>query len=195
MAHITTTIIIPVLIFAAVHICQTLRTYQARSSLVRQNKCKAPRKYPHKDPILGLDLFYTIVQSARKGHFLRSLVERHEAYGRTFQSTSFGKTIINTIEPKILSTVLATASDNFGVGPIRAPPADPFVGRGVFTTDGASWAHSRGLIRPSFARAQVTDLVSLKKHVDRLIELIPIDGSTIDMQALFSRLVSLSNCL
>ena len=143
------------------------------------------------EPILGLDLVYAILQSAKKGRFLESLVQRHRTHGRTFQTTSFGKTIINTVDPKILSTVFATASDNFGVALIREPPAKRLVGRGVFTTDGTEWAHSRGLIRPCFARAQVTDLTLLKVHVDQLLELIPGDGSTIDLQALFCRLVSL----
>ncbi len=191
MAHFDILILVPLFILLTVQICQALYAYQARSSLARKNNCKAPKKYPHKDPILGLDLFYAIVQSAKKGRLLESLVERHRSYGRTFQTISFGRTVINTTEPKILSAVLATASDNFGVGPIRAPPADPFIGRGVFTTDGADWAHSRGLIKPCFTRAQITDLVSLEEKVDRLVELIPKDGSTIDLQPLFSRLVSL----
>ena len=184
-------VLLPLFLFVSVQIWAALHNYKARSSLVQKHHCKAPKKYPHKEPILGLDLFYEIVQSAKKGHLLKSLVKRHTLYGRTFQTTSFGRTIINTIEPRILSTVLAAASGNFGVGPIRAPPAEPLIGRGVFTTDGAYWARSRALVKPCFARAQVADLVSLEGHVDRLIELIPRDGSTIDLQALFSRLVSL----
>ena len=191
MAQFHMIILVPLLIFATVRIYQTLLAYKARSSLVRKTDCRPPKKYPHKEPILGLDLCYANAQSAKKGHFLKSLVQLHETHGRTFQTTYFGKTIINNTEPKILSTVLAKASDNFGVGPIRAPPADPLIGRGIFTTDGADWARSRGLIKPCFARAQVADLVSLEEHVDRLIELIPRDGSTVDLQALFSRLVSL----
>ncbi len=155
-----------------------------------QTQLQPPRKYPHKEPILGLDLVYAIIQSAKKGRFLESLLQRHREYGRTFRTTSFGKTIINTVEPKVLSAVFATASDNFGVAPIREPPAKPLVGRGIFTTDGPEWAHSRGLIRPCFSRAQVADLTLLKLHVDHLLELIPRDGSTIDLQALFCRLVS-----
>lgn len=188
MAQFHVIILVPLLIFATVRIYETLRAYTARSSLAQKNNCKPPKKYPHKEPILGLDLFYSMVQSAKKGHSLKSLVQLHETYGRTFQATSFGETIINTTEPKILTTVLATKSENFGVWSIRAPPATPLVAGGVFTTDGADWAHSRGLIKPCFARAQVADLVSLKVHVDRLVELIPKDGSTFDLQTLFSRL-------
>ena len=191
MAQFRMVILVPLLIFAVIRVYGTLRTYTARSALIRKYNCKSPKKYPHKEPILGLDLVYAVLQSAKKGRFLESLVQRHRTHGRTFQTTSFGKTIINTVDPKILSTVFATASDNFGVAPIREPPAKRLVGRGIFTTDGTEWAHSRGLIRPCFARAQVADLTLLKVHVDRLLELIPRDGSTIDLQALFCRLVSL----
>ena len=184
-------VLVSLLIFAVIRLYGFLRTYSVRASLICKYNCKPPKRYPHKEPILGLDLVYAIVQSAKEGRFLESLLQRHRTHGRTFQSTSFGKTIINTVEPKILSTVFATASDNFGVAPIRGPPSGPLVGRGIFTTDGTEWNHSRGLIRPCFARTQVADLTLLEVHVDRLLELIPRDGSTVDLQALFSRMVSL----
>lgn len=191
MAMLLILILASLLIFAIVHVYGTLRIYTARCSLMRKHNCEPPKRYPHKEPILGLDLVYTIIQSAKKGQFMDSLLQRHRTLGRTFQTTSLGTTIINTIEPKILSEVFATKSDHFGVAPIRDPPAKPLVGRGIFTTDGAEWIRSRALVRPCFARVQVADLALLKVHVDRLLELIPRDGSTIDLQGLFCRLVSL----
>lgn len=184
-------ILAPLLILAIVHVHGTLRTYTARRSLMRKHNCKPPKKYPHKEPILGLDLVYTIIQNAKRGKFMDTLLQLHQTYGRTIQTTSLGTVTINTIEPKILSEVFATKSDNFGVTLIRDPPAKPLVGKGIFTTDGAEWVRSRGLIRPCFARAQVADLALLKVHVDRLLELIPSNNSTIDLQPLFCRLVSL----
>lgn len=56
------------------------------------------------------------------------------------------------------------------------------------TTDGSFWEHSRALIRPTFARAQIANLSTLEVHVSRMIDLIPKDGSTVDLQPLFARL-------
>jgi cytochrome P450 len=56
------------------------------------------------------------------------------------------------------------------------------------TSDGAFWEHSRALIKPTFARAQIADLTSYDIHVNHLLALIPTDGSTVDLQPLFARL-------
>ena len=67
---------------------------------------------------------------------------------------------------------------------------EPFVGKGIMCSDGASWEHSRALIKPTFARTQIADLHldSFGIYVQRLIDLIPKDGSTCDLQPLFARL-------
>jgi cytochrome P450 len=117
-----------------------------------------------------------------------SIKEQFDTYGHTFQSNPYGKTGIFTIEPPNLQAILATDSKSFGLEPLRLFFFEPFIGRGIVTTDGPFWKHSRALIRPTFARAQVADLSAMKIHVDRLIDLIPKDGSTVDLQPLFARL-------
>ncbi|KAL9047121.1 MAG: hypothetical protein Q9214_000225 [Letrouitia sp. 1 TL-2023] len=64
-------------------------------------------------------------------------------------------------EAVILSMILATASDNFGVAPFREPPAEHLVGKGTFITDGTDWARSRGVLKPCFARSQLADLARM----------------------------------
>ena len=64
----------------------------------------------------------------------------------------------------------------------------PTIGRGIFTGDGAAWEHSRALLRPSFTRSQVGDLAALEIHVGHLINALPRDGSTVDLQDYFFRL-------
>ena len=181
--------LVSILVIVLVPIRRVLRARTARLSLMRKYDCKAPKKYPQKDPLLGLDLVYATAQSAREGRFQESLQHRHETHGRTFQTTILGATVIYTIDPRVVSTVFSSAADRFGAAPIRLPPAECLVGKGIFTTDGTEWACSRELIKPCFARARVTDLTFLEVHVDRLLELIPRDGSTVDLQALFRLLV------
>lgn len=64
----------------------------------------------------------------------------------------------------------------------------PLLGHGIFTTDGAAWKHSRELLRPNFARAQVADLNTFEVHVAQLIKAIPRDTSTVNLQHLFFQL-------
>jgi len=59
------------------------------------------------------------------------------------------------------------------------------LGRGIFTTDGEAWAHSRAMIRPNFNRTQVADLDAFEKHIQTLFQILPRDGSTVDLQDLF----------
>lgn len=49
--------------------------------------------------------------------------------------------------------------------------------------------HSETLIKPIFARAQLSDLAYLEKRVMRMIDSIPRDRSTIDLKPLLTFLV------
>lgn len=88
-----------------------------------------------------------------------------------------------------MQTMFTSAFENFRVASLRYGPSVPLLGSGIFTTDGAQWDHSKTLIKPIFARAQISDLAYLKKHVMRMIGSIPRDSSTIDLQPLLKFLV------
>jgi hypothetical protein len=53
-----------------------------------------------------------------------------------------GRTFFNTIDPELVKAVLATNFKDFGLGD-RHRPFGPLLGRGIFTSDGAQWEHSR----------------------------------------------------
>jgi cytochrome P450 len=63
----------------------------------------------------------------------------------------------------------------------------PFFGDGIFTQDGASWKHSRELLRPQFAQGQYKDFEIFRDAVDDLINALPSEG-VVDLQPLFFRL-------
>ncbi|MCJ1309849.1 hypothetical protein MMC25_003510 [Agyrium rufum] len=109
-------------------------------------------------------------------------------YGKTFEVNSWGTRCIHTMESGNIKAVLGQLFERFGVQPMRLHLGKPFIGAGVFSTDGLYWKHSRELIRPLFARAQITDLGGLDLHLDRMMEQIPTDGSTIDLQLLLKRM-------
>jgi cytochrome P450 len=93
--------------------------------------------------------------------------------------------VISTIEPENVKTVLSTNFKDYKLGPRRATAFVPVFGHGIFDTDGAAWERSRAMIRPNFTRSQVADLDTFEKHISHLIDAIPRDGSTVDLQELF----------
>jgi len=156
----------------------------------KKNGCLPPVKYPHKVP-LGLDLFFDQFKAMKRGNTEAAERERFRTYGKTFESTSWGTRCINTMNDKNIQAVLSRSFDDFGVEPMRLHIGEPFIGRGVFSTDGPYWKYSRDLIKPMFAKAQISSFTTLDIHLDRMMERIPRDGSTMDLQALLKLMVRL----
>ncbi|KAH6678277.1 cytochrome P450 alkane hydroxylase-like protein [Halenospora varia] len=150
--------------------------------------CSMPTKYRHKFPILGLDLFKKRIDAIKSGKAL--VVDQHlfSTYGKTVETNSFGTKQYVTMDLDNIQAILATQVEKFGSAPMSRALCQPFLGDGILTTDGALWKRSRQLVNPIFARAQVSELSTFDVHVKRMIDLIPRDGSTIDLQPLFKKL-------
>ncbi|KAL9107699.1 MAG: hypothetical protein Q9227_007414 [Pyrenula ochraceoflavens] len=156
--------------------------------MIKQHGCKPAWSYPHKDPF-GLDMVLDAVRAAKQHKFLQNSRQRYLDTGRnTMYANPLGRPGFNTCEPEIVKAVLSTKFNDFGLGPRRSQVFVPFLGAGIFDTDGAAWEHSRALIRPNFTRSQVADLETFELHVSELIDVIPKDGSTFDLQELFFKL-------
>ena len=56
------------------------------------------------------------------------------------------------------------------------------------TTDELPWKHSRALLRPSLTSPRSFNLPALETHLRKLLLLLPVDGSTVDLKPLFSQL-------
>ena len=74
---------------------------------------------------------------------------------------------------------------NFG---LRRQILFPLLGDGIFTQEGASWKHSRDLLRPQFAKQQYRDMDIFRPHVDNLLDHIRANEGEIDLQPLFFNL-------
>ncbi|KAL8911653.1 MAG: hypothetical protein Q9171_003213 [Xanthocarpia ochracea] len=164
--------------------------YQRRQKAARNHGCLPAPCALQKDPVLGLDIALKLLQALRNNRRNLSLRALFGTHGHTFQVKSWSKNKIFTVEPKNLQSILATDFASWGVQPLRLFPFEPFVGKGIMCSDGTFWEHSRALIRPTFTRTQIADmhLPGFETHVQRLIHLIPRDGSTVDLQPLFARL-------
>ena len=106
----------------------------------------------------------------------------------TYRFSLFGTTIIPTMEPDNVKSVLALDFKSYSLGEVRKGALVSLLGEGIFTTDGAAWQHSREMLRPMFVRSQLLeDLEMFERHADHLIGAIPKDSSTVDLQELFLR--------
>ncbi|EED13071.1 cytochrome P450, putative [Talaromyces stipitatus ATCC 10500] len=150
----------------------------------RLHGCQLPPRYPHKDPILGLDYFLTELKEREDGISWASERNRFARLGRTYEVNSWGNRRIMTMDSQNIREVLGTSFDRFGVQELRLPISSSFMGKGVFTTDGEYWEYSRKLLAPMFSRSQVSDLSAFDVHLDRMFERLPRDGSTVELQGL-----------
>jgi cytochrome P450 len=157
-------------------------------SATRKAGCSSPVKYRHLDPFYGLDLFIKKIKHTQAGDVLALDDSIFAKYGKTVHTLFFGVNHWMTMDPLVVQTVAATEADKFGNEPTNRKSCGPLLGDGTLTVDGALWKRSREVINPIFSRSQLSELSSLKTHVQRFIDLIPTDGSTIDVQPLTKNL-------
>ena len=163
-----------------------------RRRMIKENGCKPIKRHPDfhsfSERLLGFKLVLENIEAFKEHSLLETSRVRFQKYGNTFGSKTLGRKNIATIEPEILKCMLATKFKDWNLPDRRKSAFLPLLGRGIFTSDGAAWQHSRDLLRPNFSRSQIGDLDTFEDHISKLIARIPRDGSTIDLQELFFRL-------
>ncbi|KAF9886712.1 hypothetical protein FE257_011226 [Aspergillus nanangensis] len=177
------------------YLYQTLRRAQTK----RQWNCQPPPVYP--SDILGINTLQETLRADRKREFPQvgprraAIVSAREHRPvTTFRYRQMGRNIVYTCEPRNVQTVLATKFEDFVLGETRRMAVQPLLGKGIFSTDGPSWSHSRALLRPQFHRDQISDLALTERHVQLAMRAIsPTRTATgwstpVDIQAIFFRL-------
>ncbi|RDW67220.1 cytochrome P450 [Aspergillus mulundensis] len=153
-----------------------------RRKNARQWGCQSPNIAP--SGFFGIPPFLDLAKAIRQSRPVEFITEKYNIHGFTFKQSFLGRTGVSTIEPENLKAVLATQFNDFCLG-LREREFGPLLGQGIFTLDGPGWSHARALLRPQFTRDQVADLDLMESHISRMIELMPKDGSTFDIQRLF----------
>lgn len=177
-----------VLVLVALYLVTVrITTGKARQKIIKQFGCKAPIRYPSRDPFFGIDTIYEAICALNSKNFLSQKLVHYERYGSTFSSRLSTFSVISTIEPENIKTVLSAAFKDYVVGAARRNAFSPVLRKSIFIFDGPEWEHSRAFLRPCFTRSQVADLATLEVHVGNLIRAIPCDGSTVDLGDLFLR--------
>ncbi|KAI6777585.1 Cytochrome P450 [Emericellopsis cladophorae] len=91
-------------------------------------------------------------------------------------------------EPDNIHAILATKFADFEIGSRRRDNAAELLGSGIIVADGPSWKHGPALIRPYFARKQLTHLGIVERHIQTLFGAFPDNDSPFDIQERIFRL-------
>ncbi|MCJ1414722.1 hypothetical protein MMC32_001049 [Xylographa parallela] len=160
--------------------------------------CKQAPRLPNQLPY-GIDRIREALRADKAQQFMRMITGRFDAMSAlTFETKILGIAGHMTADPKNIQALLATQFHDFELGRTRRENFRPLLGNGIFTNDGKSWEHSRAMMRPQFARDQVSDLDLEEEHVQNMMRALPVGGdgwtAEIDLQVLFFRLTLDSAC-
>ncbi|KAL9616688.1 MAG: hypothetical protein Q9160_008476 [Pyrenula sp. 1 TL-2023] len=172
------------------YLYQKCSVYPTERSARLQFGCQKPPRYPHRD-LWGYDLVRDRINSLARGEGWKIYEKHFEQYGNTFEEHFFFQKTITTMEPANIKHVFAVAPKDFSKheSKTRKATVRKLLGTGIVTVDdGPEWKQSRDLIRPIFSRGELADVNIIGKHVDHLIEVIPRDGSTFDVQLLLKKM-------
>lgn len=128
-----------------------------------------PRRYPHIDLFLGLDLAVQTWRDFHNGELSEGLRRRHSLYGRTFLGNNLGADYIYTVEPDNIRAITTSQFSNFGKS-AWVSEAAKHVGNGVLLNEGEAWKRSRAMLKPIFARTAVDGFIFMEMHVEKLLE-------------------------
>ncbi|TAQ87348.1 hypothetical protein B7494_g4340 [Chlorociboria aeruginascens] len=173
--------------------------YRAFSSFLRSLRnaakarallCEEPVSQKNAYP-LGIDKLLGLLAADRDKVFPVYLINcTLENGANTYKYSILGSTNLFTAEQENIQAILATQFNDFDLGPLRRGNFFPLLGNGIFTQDGHGWERSRAMIRPQFARDQVSDLDLEERHVQNLMKALDASSrtETVDLLALFFRL-------
>lgn len=172
-------------------ISRRLGISRSRSRLRNEHGCQSPRRYPHSEPILGLDYFFRSVKAFSQ----KKLLVQHEfdfaRLGPTFVINNIGNDRIVTKDPQNIQAILKGGLDEWGIESLRRLSMEPFSGEKSFfiRDDAVLWRTSRNQIKPALAKAEFGKFQDLEIYVARFLDLCPKTGETVDISSLFERLV------
>lgn len=160
----------------------------------RELKCEEPPLQKNKWP-LGIDQIRRALAADKAQLFPVDTIQRMKDIGAiTYKYDVLGTKAIFTADEKNIQAILATQFNEFDLGSVRRGNFWPLLGNGIFTQDGSGWEHSRAMMRPQFARDQVSDLGMTEKHVQHLMKSLDFNlqpdrwTNLVDLQVLFFRL-------
>ena len=163
---------------------QSLQFFKYRDFRQRHQCYPAPR-YPQRERLLGLGLMLQSLKAAKAAKLLDVMRSRFRLMGHTYSATVAGNNCIFTMEPQNIKAIFADRFDDFDAGWQRRRAFAPSIGDVLITADGDRWHQQRAMLRPAFKKQLFSDYSFYERDVERLIQRVPTDGSTVDLAPLF----------
>jgi cytochrome P450 monooxygenase len=161
---------------------------RTREKSIRKHGCKEVPSLTGGICLWGIDLYYLFFNKSKSGNEKLPLGKQFELLGSTFRTQMSIKPLILTIDPRNVQAVFSSDASSYGNRPLRHFAFSPLVGNGVMTLDGSPHERARSLIRPTFSKAHIENEAAYDRHVQKLINSLAGDGSTLDLQPFFERL-------
>ncbi|OCT46538.1 Cytochrome P450 [Cladophialophora carrionii] len=159
---------------------------QEDKALADRYGCLAPPRLENQRPF-GIDRLEQIFRANAESRLMELFLFHFRQTGNTLEQVFLGTKAFGTIEPVNMEAILSTNFKDYGMG-LRREITFPMFGDGIFTQEGASWKHSRELLRPQFFHQHYENLAVFRDAVEDLLTAIPGSGGVVDLQPLFFRL-------
>ncbi|KAL6877358.1 cytochrome P450 [Trichoderma longibrachiatum] len=171
------------------YILRSIYSQVQQYRISRTRGCKeAQSKAPVKDPFIGLDFIWDCLFAKPVEKYLDSTYRTFQRLGSTYVCRRWTWEAVYTCDSRNIKHVLASGFEDFKLPRLRVNAMTGMLGSGIFTLNGKSWSHARGVLRPCFAKQNKESIVSmLETHFQALLGRIPADGTSavVDLQPLF----------
>ncbi|PNY28183.1 Cytochrome P450 alkane hydroxylase [Tolypocladium capitatum] len=97
------------------------------------------------------------------------------------------KRVLVTREPEQFKAILATKFDSFGHCPQWHKLWRPFLGDGIFATDGQQLQHRRWMVRPMVVKNRLSNLILFGAYANKLLSKLLAQAATVDLKDPFYR--------
>ncbi|KAI0011956.1 putative N-alkane-inducible cytochrome P450 [Xylariaceae sp. FL0662B] len=152
--------------------------------------CQAPPSLRSTN-LLGNSVLRESMRATREDRGPQYVVEAMDRVGpscHTLRVPIVDYEILVTRDPANAHALLT--SPDFDISSTRQRSWMPLLGRGIFTSRGDAWRHSRALLRPQFARDMLGDPLLEESHLGRLFGRLAADPATgwtdkVDLAPLF----------
>jgi hypothetical protein len=134
--------VLGIVVLISAFIAKRIATHVSATRFIKKHGCKPAHKLPQFERIIGYDLYRIQMKASKEKKLLEIGYKRYQDNGVTWSGSMMGMTFFNTMDPENIKAILATNFKDFGIGQ-RLDAFGDLLGRGIFTSDGAQWEHSR----------------------------------------------------
>jgi len=177
-----TTFVLGLLLPAAYLLLSRSVTAYRRHRFAKSRGCLSPVRHNQLNRLpFGVAFRKDIFKAIKQQQVPQWFDDTFHNVGQTWECRDLFSRIICTSDPLVVKAMLgSTQFNDFGVAPGRYASSYPFLGDGVFNSDGKVWKNARSVLTPLFGRAQINEFHTQEIHMERLLKRIYTDPTDED---------------